>query len=82
MQLPGEPPQDQIVFSTTDGTPIPVKAVEMVFNDACLLDYAYGAGHYWDTSLLREREVLEVARRLYGMLESAWKPSRAVQKPN
>lgn len=64
--LPGNPPQDQIVFTTTDRTPVPVSAVEMVWNDAWLIDQCCGEGHYAKINAgRREAEVFAFAKRAY-----------------
>lgn len=69
VRLPGEPPQDQIQFTATDGTPVPTEAVEMVFNDMLLMDAIVGWGEYEARCEGRQLEVLQFARKAYDGVE-------------
>lgn len=69
-RLPGEPPQHKVIGRTSDGIPIRVQDVEMVFNDAALMDqisdYGTDGPLYRDTIKETQREVYELAIKLYG----------------
>lgn len=73
VRLPGEPQQDQIQFTATDGTPVPTEAVEMVFNDMLLMDAIVGWGEYGPLYEARcegrQLEVLQFARKAYDGVE-------------
>lgn len=72
--LPGHDPKDknahqQTAFFSTDGTPVPLVAVEMVFNDALLMDAISNWGEdgplYETTVEGRQLEILQWARQAY-----------------
>ena len=63
---PGSRPPDLIVGKLADGRPITVAAVEMVYNDAALVNTIAGSAMYEKVMAQRpEVEVLEEAKRLY-----------------
>jgi hypothetical protein len=71
--LPGSPPQHKVVGHTTDGTKIRVYAVEMVMNDAWLMVTVEGQSYYasfhpfdGNAAAIRQREIYDLAVRLYG----------------
>jgi hypothetical protein len=75
--LPGNPPDHHVVGRFSDGTRITVQMVEMIMNDAWLMDSLHGAGEYARTtkqeSILesvngggKQWEAFELAVSLYG----------------
>lgn len=80
MRLPSPEPEHKVmaVSSVIPGYKIRAKDVEMVFNDAALIDFVEGAGSYRASYQIRiesplgdakrqlQIEVLDVAERLYG----------------
>jgi len=74
IQLPGITDHKTILFTSKNGTPIPAEAVEMVFNDALLMDAISDWGKdgpltkdTYDTDL--EQEVYEYAQKAYAGVE-------------
>lgn len=69
VRLPGVVDHSAILFTATDGTPIPAEAVEMVFNDALLMDAVGNWGElaplYSATIKGRQREVYDFALNAY-----------------
>ena len=71
-RLPGNPDPHKVVGRHSTGERITADAVEMVMNDACLIDLRFGAGEYEqsnrgdDLVSVRTREVYELALKLYG----------------
>lgn len=69
VRMPGNREDSEIVLTTSDGTPIPVEAVEMVFNDMLLMDAVSDWGKdgplYETTCDKRQLEVLEFAKKAY-----------------
>ena len=83
LRLPGTPDPKTILFTSTNGTPVPVEAVEMVFNDALLMDAISAWGEdgpltfdTYDDDL--HREIYRYAQKAYAGVEipkSLRKPS-------
>lgn len=77
VRLPGEPSQHKVVGETSDGFKVRVAAVEMVWNDALLMNAIEGDGTYEGLYPLdenggiggRQRQILELARKLYGVIQ-------------
>lgn len=82
--LPGNPPPHKVVGNASDGTPIRAEAVQMVFNDAWLMDkiegtpggyiaqyraYALKANPALRPRYLFQIEVYELAMKLYAGME-------------
>jgi hypothetical protein len=69
LHLPSRPGDQEIVFHTSKGTPIPAGAVEMVYNDMLFMDAVSDNGQdgplYEDTCTPEMLEVLNYARRMY-----------------
>ena len=65
--LPGKPPEHKVVGNTTSGLKVRVCHVQMVFNDAILLDSVHGNGEYIKNITSNELDVLYIAQQLYGI---------------
>jgi hypothetical protein len=73
LQLPGKPPQHQVCFVSREGVKVRVEAVEMVFNDALLMDAING----WEAPLYvdgypegsLQREVYDYALKAFAGVE-------------
>lgn len=72
-RLPGNLPGHKILGHCSDGTRITVEDLEMVMNDAFLIDACRGAGEYesnhthrQDPISIRQREAYALAVQLYG----------------
>lgn len=84
VKLPGVTDHKAIAFTTKNGTPIPVEAVEMVFNDALLMDAISNWGE--DGPLTRDtydddlhREIYEYAQKAYEGVEIPEKLRRPIK---
>lgn len=78
IHLPGSQEQDKILFTTTTGFPVKVSDVEMVYNDAKLMDSISDHGKdgplYRDTLDTPEmREVYAYAMKVYEGIEVTFK---------
>jgi hypothetical protein len=67
MRLPGNPPDHLVAGETYEGVKLRVEDVEMVWNDAILLDAIHGGGKYRGVAYPMDRAALEIAERLYGV---------------
>lgn len=71
-RLSGNLPDHKILGRSSDGQRITVAVVEMVMNDAWMIDSCHGAGTYEssnsgnDPVSVRTREAFELAVKLYG----------------
>ena len=83
LRLPGNLDPKTVLFTSTNGTPVPVEAVEMIFNDALLMDAISAWGEdgpltfdTYDDDL--HREIYRYAQEAYAGVEipeSLRKPS-------
>jgi len=72
-QLPGKPPQHQVLTTLSDGSKVRVSDVETVFNDWLMAEYVDGPGCYEEACRNdtrpglgpRQLEILELAKGLY-----------------
>lgn len=63
--IPGNPPSHHVLMELEDGTKVRVETVEMVYNDAKLMNYSYGEGVYELNCAPLELRILELAKELY-----------------
>ena|SRR5216684_6688085 len=63
--IPGNPPSHHVLMELENGTRIRVEDVEMVYNDAKLMNYGYGDGVYEANVSPLELRIFELARELY-----------------
>ena len=64
--FPGDRPPEAIAGTLPDGSRVPIYALEMVYNDAMLINAICGEGKYESLAGETEKAILELARTLYG----------------